>query len=85
MHKRLLPAEKWRWYLQDVFVPLIVSVAIAGIGRSLITRQSPQYIILFEVVIISILTLGLTALSTSVTRTWVFEKASKIKLAYEGR
>lgn len=33
MHRRLLPTEKWRWYRQDVAIPLIASTAIAGLLR----------------------------------------------------
>ncbi|NNF67906.1 MAG: oligosaccharide flippase family protein [Gammaproteobacteria bacterium] len=29
MHRRLLPAEKWLWYRQDVVIPLVVSIAAA--------------------------------------------------------
>ena len=30
MHRRLLPTEKWRWYLQDVMSPLLASAAAVG-------------------------------------------------------
>jgi O-antigen/teichoic acid export membrane protein len=30
MHRRLLPADKWRWYVQDVLMPMLAAVAIAG-------------------------------------------------------
>jgi O-antigen/teichoic acid export membrane protein len=29
MHRRLLPTEKWRWYLQDVAIPLVAATATA--------------------------------------------------------
>jgi O-antigen/teichoic acid export membrane protein len=31
MFRRILVTEKWRWYLQDVLVPLLVAAAVAGI------------------------------------------------------
>ncbi len=33
MHRRLLPEEKWRWYVEDVGKPLVCAVLIAGVGR----------------------------------------------------
>lgn len=33
MHRRLLPAEKWRWYWQDVAMPLIVGAVVAVLLR----------------------------------------------------
>jgi O-antigen/teichoic acid export membrane protein len=30
MHRKVLPAEKWRWYSRDIFVPLFVALAIVG-------------------------------------------------------
>ncbi len=33
MHRRLLPTEKWCWYRQDTFVPLVVAVVAAEVCR----------------------------------------------------
>ena len=33
MHQRLLPTEKWRWYRQDTFIPLVVAVLAAEVCR----------------------------------------------------
>ena len=33
MHRRLLPTEKWRWYRQDVAIPLAAAAATAGLCR----------------------------------------------------
>lgn len=42
MHRRLLPGEKWRWYHQDLLLPLLASLAVAGTGRLLVhPGQSP--------------------------------------------
>jgi O-antigen/teichoic acid export membrane protein len=35
MHRRLLPGEKWRWYSQDVGVPLAVATGVAWLCRRL--------------------------------------------------
>ena len=36
MHRRLLPQEKWRWYIQDVTIPLIVTFAMGWLLRALL-------------------------------------------------
>jgi O-antigen/teichoic acid export membrane protein len=33
MHRRLLPREKWRWYLRDVLVPVAGAGAVVGAAR----------------------------------------------------
>jgi hypothetical protein len=85
MHLRLLRGEKWRWYLQDVALPLVVCLFVAGIGRILIRGPMPQYMTLLYLIIVSALTGGTTALITPVTRTWLFMQLSKIKLAYQAK
>ncbi len=82
MHLRLLRTEKWRWYLQDVCLPLAVCVLVAGVGRIFIKGPMSQLMMLVNLIIISALTLGITAIITPVTRTWLFMQSAKIKLLY---
>jgi hypothetical protein len=79
MHHRLLRKEMWRWYLQDVCLPLAVCILVAGLGRIFINGPMPQFMMLLNLIIISALTLGTTAIITPVTRTWLFMQLSKIK------
>ena len=39
MHRRLLPAEKWRWYIGDVAKPLLGVAAAAGVVRLLVPLE----------------------------------------------
>ena len=80
MHRRLLISEKWRWYWQDVGLPLVVSLIIAGMGRLLMGGQMTQAMTVLYVGIISISTLAITALVTPVTRAWFFDEILKLKL-----
>ena len=77
MHRRLLRKEKWRWYLQDVCLPLVVCVFVAGIGRMLIREPMSQYMLLLYLIIISALTAGTAAIVTPVTRAWLVMQLSK--------
>ena len=39
MHRRLLPTEKWRWYLEDITKPLLGVVVAVGIIRLLVPLE----------------------------------------------
>src|SRR5258708_29496227 len=42
MHKRILPAEKWRWYFLDVGLPFLAAASTAGLLKLLLpTAASP--------------------------------------------
>jgi O-antigen/teichoic acid export membrane protein len=79
MHQRILRREKWRWYWQDVCVPLVVCFLISGLGRLLMNRPMSQFITALYLIIISVLTLAIAAITTSITRTWLFKQLLKIK------
>lgn len=79
MHHRLLQSEKLRWYWQDLFVPLVTALLIAGSGKLFIGRGMTQPVTLIYLIIISCLTLGSTAMVTPATRQWLFSQLNKIK------
>jgi len=81
MHRKLLQTEKWHWYWQDVFIPLVACISVAGIGRIFISRPLTQLMILLYLIAIFALTLGASVIITPVTRKWVYEKWVKIKYA----
>lgn len=82
MHRRILRKEKWRWYLQDVCLPLAVCVLVAGLGRIFINGPMSQLMMLLNLIIISALTLGTVSFITPVTRTWLIMQLSKIKFVF---
>jgi len=79
MHRRLLRAEKWRWYWQDVLIPLAAALVIAASGKLFFNSSMAQFTLLIYLLIISALTLGITAIITPVTRDWLFGQLVKIK------
>ena len=81
MHRQLLREEKWRWYWQDVLIPLVAALVIAASGKLFINSSMAQFTLLIYLSIISVLTLGITAIITPVTRGWLFGQLLKIKLA----
>jgi O-antigen/teichoic acid export membrane protein len=82
MHRRLLRKEKWRWYWQDVCLPLGACILMAGLSRIFISGPMSQFKMALYLIIISVLTLGMAAIATPVTRGWLFEQWLKIKYAH---
>jgi O-antigen/teichoic acid export membrane protein len=81
MHRRLLQEEKWRWYWQDVFIPLAAASLIAVSGKLFIHSSMAQFTLMIHLSIISALTLAVTAIIMPVTRDWIFGQLLKIKSA----
>jgi O-antigen/teichoic acid export membrane protein len=79
MHRRLLREEKWHWYWQDVLIPLGAALLIAGLGKLLMGDAMTQFMMLMYLIVISVLTLGITAIATTATRSWVFDRLRKNK------
>ena len=82
MHRRLLHKEKWRWYWQGVLIPLVVASVIAATGKLFINSSMSSFTLLIHLSIISVLTLGMTAIVTPVTRDWLCWQLFKIKSVY---
>jgi len=79
MHRRILRKEKWRWYWQDVSVPLIAGLSLAGLGRLFFSGTTSQFMMLLYLSIISVLTLGITLISVPITRSIVYGQFLKFK------
>jgi O-antigen/teichoic acid export membrane protein len=45
MYARLLTAERWRWYWQDVGRPLLAALAVVGVARWVTPAMSPMYLV----------------------------------------
>jgi O-antigen/teichoic acid export membrane protein len=78
MHKRLIPAEKWCWYREDVGLPWITSVAVAGGFRLLAPVPGGILPAVAYIVLVSTATLCATALATSVTRAWLYARIASL-------
>ena len=40
MHRRILPGQHWRWYIEDVGLPVLAAVGAAALMRLLVTASS---------------------------------------------
>lgn len=68
MHRRLLKGEQWRWYLEDVGLPLAVSVGAALICLTLVPTGRMKLQLLIGLVGATVFIFGSTFLATPVTR-----------------
>lgn len=73
IHRHILPEEKWRWGTSDVGLPLIVALISVGIGRIFIHETIPIVPLILELVAVAFITLSVTALTTPITRNWMFD------------
>jgi O-antigen/teichoic acid export membrane protein len=61
MHRRLLRTEKWRWYFEDVGLPLFAAAVISVIGRCIINPDWPPLLLILSIVLVS----GVTFLASA--------------------
>lgn len=68
MHTRLLKGEQWRWYLNDVAKPLLITLAVVLLWRLVIPVEMSRLEISFYLTIISITTLVSAMFAVPYTR-----------------
>ena len=78
MHRRLLPGEKWRWYIEDVGMPLIAALVTVGVGRLLINETMSQAWLLASLILIFPVTLFVTVMATPRIRHWVLSRVLRV-------
>jgi len=71
MHRRILKGEQWRWYFEDLMIPLFVALLVAGTGRIFLPTNAAKFETIIGLLLISTTTLFLTTLSTKTTRDYL--------------
>lgn len=74
MHKRLLPAEKWRWYVDDVGKPVTASLFVVGLFRAFAPCPDDMFLLFLYLAVVFGVALVTTVLATSLFRPWVQAK-----------
>ena len=68
MHRRLQKGEQWRWYFEDVGLPLAVSIGAALLCLVLVPTGGVRLQLLLVLAGVTVFTTGSTFLATPVTR-----------------
>ena len=68
MHRRLLRGEQWRWYFEDVGLPLAVSVGMALLCLLIVPTEGARIQLLMFLAGATLFVAGPTLLATPVTR-----------------
>jgi O-antigen/teichoic acid export membrane protein len=85
MHSRLLKGEQWHWYINDVGVTILAALIVALSWRMLVPDEMSRLAMFIYLVCISITTLLASAVATTVTRQWINQKFSMLKVLSYGR
>lgn len=76
MHHKILPADKWIWYGQDVGLPMLVAFVVAGAWKLLFNDLSNSFYGLLSLTGVFVFSLFLTAYSTPFGRELISKYAS---------
>src|SRR5215216_633080 len=68
MHRRLLKGEQWRWYFEDVGIPLVASGGAALMCFALMPTGITGLQLLVKLAVITIIIMAVTLLATPATR-----------------
>lgn len=68
MHRRILKGEQWRWYFEDLAVPLIPALLVAGTGKLLFPSNATRIETIIGLSAVLAMTFLATILSTKATR-----------------
>jgi hypothetical protein len=68
MHRRILKGEQWKWYFEDLAIPFITALSAGGGCKLFFYSGDTKLEIVIKLLIVSVLTFFLTALSTKATR-----------------
>lgn len=83
MHSRLLKGEQWRWYLNDVGVPLLAALSAALLWRLFMPGEMSRLAMFMYLTAVSATTLLASAVATTVTRQWINQKFVVLKVSHE--
>ncbi len=79
-HRRLLHGEMARWFIEDIIPPLVVTLAVTGIGRWLLADSLTPIKMILGLAAVLMFAILASALAAQHMRTWVFGHLAKIGL-----
>jgi O-antigen/teichoic acid export membrane protein len=82
MHRRLLPGEQWRWYLEDVGWPLTLALLGPCLGRWLLVIPSSRPGAAATLAGLGFATFATAFLGSPLTRRWLLHRLATVKHRY---
>lgn len=70
MYRRLLPTEKWQWYKQDVFTPLVGALAVAVVGRFVVPQETSGWLAIISIGLVLGFSAAASFIITPITGGW---------------
>jgi O-antigen/teichoic acid export membrane protein len=77
MYRRILAREKWRWYGQDLLIPLMPALAVAGMGKVWVLLPAgriEQFLLLLMIGGVTLLASALISCETRTVLTGMFQR-----------
>jgi hypothetical protein len=68
MHTRILKGEQWRWYLEDIGLPLAATLVVTGLAWWLFPVDMPKYLSIMYLGAVLLGSYLITAVATPQTR-----------------
>jgi O-antigen/teichoic acid export membrane protein len=82
MHRRLLPDEQWRWYLQDVGLPLVATLGVVVLGRFVVSGAWSRPVLLVSLATTLSVALAAAAFAAPQIRAWLWTRIALRALIY---
>jgi O-antigen/teichoic acid export membrane protein len=80
MFRRLLRTEKWRWYIQDIAIPLFAVAVTAGFARHIMPNDLGGVEQMIALLVVILLTLLVAALNATLVKQVLQQYIKNIKL-----
>ena len=77
MHRRLLPTEKWKWYVEDTGKPFLAALATIGVGKWIIGTPSSPWIKAIGIISIYITSTTVSACAAPKIRSWLKSRVAQ--------
>ena len=76
VHRRVLQGELSRWYLVDIFQPLVFTVLVAGVGSMLVSSLLPEIFLIPGILFVGLSSLIAAALTAPHVRSWIVTQSA---------